>query len=169
MASPENGRATRFTMKPGVSRTRTGSFPMASARAMAAWIAASPEASPSTTSTSRIAGTGLKKCMPTTRSARPARAPICVTESAEVLVASTTSARHSRSSRSNSPRFSSRSSGAASMTKSTAAKSPRVVVVVMRPRIPATWALAMRPRLTCRSRSACTRRRAPVRAPGSMS
>ena len=45
-------------------------------------------ASPRTTSTSRIRGAGLKKCRPTTRSGRRSAAAIAVTESDDVLVAS---------------------------------------------------------------------------------
>ena len=46
---------------------------------------------PATTSTSRITGAGLKKCMPTTRDGIGVRAAISVTDSEEVLVASTQS------------------------------------------------------------------------------
>ena len=66
---------------------------MRSATSVAAASASGAVASPATTSTSRISGGGLKKCMPQTRSGRSAPAAIAVTESEEVLVASTASGR----------------------------------------------------------------------------
>ena len=73
---------------------------------------------PATTSSSSISGTGLKKCMPTTRSGRAAAAASAVTGSEDVFVASTASASQISDRRANSSRFSSRSSGAASITSS---------------------------------------------------
>ena len=79
-------------------------------------------------STSGISGAGLKKCMPTTRSGVDVAAAISVTESADVLVASTASGRQMRSSSAKSSCFGARSSTIASITRSQSAKSARSVV-----------------------------------------
>ncbi len=55
-------------------------------------IAAGPERSPTTTSTSGILWTGLKKCIPTTRSGCGVRSPMASTDNDEVLLARTVSA-----------------------------------------------------------------------------
>ena len=81
-----------------------------------------------TISTSGISGAGLKKCIPTTRSGRSVAAAISVTESAEVLVASTASGRQIRSSSAKSSRFGASSSTIASITRSQPARSARSVV-----------------------------------------
>jgi hypothetical protein len=91
------------------------SFASASAR--------SPVWSAGITSSSRISGGGLKKCMPTTFSGRAAAPASEVTGIDEVLVASTTSSPQTIESAPKRSRFRSRRSGAASMTMSHGARS----------------------------------------------
>ena len=121
------GRAQRLATKPIASRARIGVRPIAAPASVAAARAGSALASPATISTSFIAGGGLKKCMPTIRSGRSASAAIAVTESEEVFVASTVSGPQTASRRANSSRFSSSSSGAASITRSHPARSSSAV------------------------------------------
>ena len=90
--SSANGRLQRLTMNPGASVQRTGVRPIRSATSTVAASAGSAVDSPATTSTSFISAGGLKKCMPQIRSGRAASAAIALTESEEVLVASTASA-----------------------------------------------------------------------------
>ena len=87
--------------------------------------ARSPEAAPATTSTSLITGAGLKKCIPTTRSGPGTPAAISVTESDEVLVASTQAGSTAAATEPSSSSFSSSRSGAASITSSAGASCPR--------------------------------------------
>ena len=75
-----------------------------------------------------MSGAGLKKCMPTTRSGVEVAEAISVTESAEVFVASTASARQTRSSSAKSSCFGASSSTIASITTSQSAMSPISVV-----------------------------------------
>ena len=82
-----SGIRIRLTMKPGVSLQATGSLPSRWANANAVSKASSLVCAVRTTSTSGSTGAGLKKCMPTTRSGVCVASAICVTESAEVLVA----------------------------------------------------------------------------------
>src|SRR5207249_1497203 len=92
IASRPSAKPNRLEAKPGESLTTIGSFPSALAYVTArsrdwevvcVWV---------TTSTSFMASTGLKKCMPTTRPGSRAAAAIAATESEEVLVASKASA-----------------------------------------------------------------------------
>ena len=69
-ASRPNGRLQRLTRKPGPSAATITCLPIASPVARASASAASEDCSPATTSSRRITGGGLKKCMPTTRSGR---------------------------------------------------------------------------------------------------
>ncbi len=87
-----------------------------------------------TTSTRRMTGAGLKKCMPMTRSGRPLDAAIWVTGSEEVLVASTVDAGQIPSRSANSAALTSSRSGTASITRSAAASASRSVVKPTRPR-----------------------------------
>ena len=87
-----------------------------------------------TTSSSGITATGLKKWNPTTRSGCSSRPAIAVTESDEVLVASTVSGPTTFSRSAKTCAFSSGSSNTASMTKSVPAKSARSSVPRSRPR-----------------------------------
>ena len=103
-------------------------MPIRSPSANAASKGSSSVSSARTISTSGISGAGLKKCIPTTRPGEDVAAAISVTESAEVLVASTASGRQIRSSSAKSSRFGSSSSTIASITTSQSAKSPSSVV-----------------------------------------
>ena len=91
---PANGRPQRLTRKPGPSTATITCLPIASPAARATASARSPVCSARITSSSRISGGGLKKCMPTTFSGRCAAPAIAVTGIDEVLVASTVSAPH---------------------------------------------------------------------------
>ncbi len=115
--SSPNGRLHRFTRKPGPSTASITTLPIASPVARATASASSEDCSPATTSSSRISGAGLKKCIPTTRSGRLAAPAIAVTSSEEVLDASThCSETTSLESVPNNWCLSSRRSGAASIT-----------------------------------------------------
>ena len=138
---------------------------------------AAADSAPATTSTSSISAGGLKKCMPTTRSGRGGSAAIAVTGSEEVLVASTRLGPQTAASAANSSRFSSRFSGAASITSSQSARSSRLArgadpACSPRRRRPRSSALARRPwSAPARSRSMprLERRRRPGRAGASRS
>src|SRR5215212_696597 len=126
-ASRPKGRLQRLTRKPGPSAASMTCLPIARPSSRTRSSAASPDAAPATTSTSRITGAGLKKCMPTTRSGPGTPAAISVTESDDVFVASTQSGPAASATRESSSRLSSSDSGAASMTISapaSAASSP---------------------------------------------
>ncbi len=86
-----------------------------------------------TSSSNRMIGGGLKKCIPMTRSGRLVTMARSTIGSEEVLEARTTSGRVSSSSRRNRPSFVSMSSVAASRTRSASDTSSRSVVAVIRP------------------------------------
>ena len=65
-----NGMRIRFETKPGKSRASAGVLPRSTARAVIAAAVSSEVSRPRITSTSFSTGTGLKKCMPITRSGR---------------------------------------------------------------------------------------------------
>ena len=122
-ASSMNGRATRLATNPIRSAARIGSRLIARATSVAVASVSSDVSSPATISTRRIRGGGLKKCIPQTRSGRSIPAAIAVTDREEVLVARIASGPQTSSSLANRLRFSSRSSGAASITSSQSARS----------------------------------------------
>ena len=80
-------------------------------------------AGPAITSTSAMSGTGLKKCIPTTRSGRVAAAAIAPPTGCSCWSPGSSSGSAAASSRRNASRLSSRSSGIASTTRSAAASS----------------------------------------------
>jgi hypothetical protein len=80
-----------------------------------------------------MTGTGEKKWVPTTRSGRVVAAAMSVMGMAEVLDASTTSGRASRSRSAKTARLTSSVSYTASTTRSACATTPRSVVQAMRP------------------------------------
>ena len=82
----------RLTMKPGVERACTATLPHTLESRKMASATAGAVCRPDTTSTSFISGTGLKKCMPTSRCGWCRPLAMAVTEMDEVLVASTQSA-----------------------------------------------------------------------------
>ena len=85
-------------------------------KAISAGISAGSVRRPPITSTSRISGGGLKKCRPQTRSGLAQPAAISVTDSEDVLVASTASGAMRFSISRNSSRLASRFSTMASIT-----------------------------------------------------
>jgi hypothetical protein len=78
-ASLMNGIRIRFETKPGKSLATAGVLPRSSASATIAEAVSSDVSRPRTISTSFSTGTGLKKCIPITRSGRS------VTEASEVI------------------------------------------------------------------------------------
>ncbi len=82
-------RPAWLTMKPGVSCARTGVWPMARTSASSRSHTAMSVRRPGTISTTFISGAGLKKCSPAKRSGCCSWAASAVTDSDEVLVAST--------------------------------------------------------------------------------
>ncbi len=120
-------------MKPGLSLARIGVRPMREPTSVVAARASSLESAVATTSTSFISAGGLKKCMPTTRSGPGVSAAIAVTGSEEVLLARIVSGPQASASAANSLRFSSRSSGAASITRSHSPRSSRLGAAPTRP------------------------------------
>jgi hypothetical protein len=149
------GRAQRLATKPVESRARMGVRPIRSATPVVAARASSELSSPATTSTSSISAGGLKKCMPTTRSGPGTAEAIAVTESEDVLVASTALGPQTLASRSNRCRFRSRSSGAASIASS----HPSSTSMIVSPR--SLFSAAVASSSVQRSRS--TPRRMPLR------
>ena len=125
------GTSRRFTAKPGESPTGTAVLPSASVRASMRATVASLVCSARITSTSLSTGTGLKKCMPTTRSGRSQTPARRVSDSDEVLEARIASWVRRLRSR-NSFSLSAGCSGAASMITSHSRSASRVVVVSRR-------------------------------------
>ena len=122
--SRPNGRLQRLTRNPGPSTASITILPIASPAARATARASGEDSTPATTSSRRIRGAGLKKCMPTTRSGPLAPVATAVTSSEEVLVASTQLwSTTSADRRANSSCLSSSRSGAASITSSQGARS----------------------------------------------
>ena len=130
--SSVKGRARRLAMKPGLSLARIGVRPMRAPTSAAASSAAGEESAVATTSTSFISAGGLKKCMPTTRSGCGTSAAIAVTGSEEVLLARIAPGPQASARPANSSRFSPRSSGAASTTRSHSPRSPMLVAAPTR-------------------------------------
>ena len=111
-----DGRATRFTMNPGVADAWTTCLPQSCASLVTAAATAGSVARPLTTSTSRITGAGLKKCRPTRRPGWLSPAAMAVGDSEEVLVASTQSGATTFSRSANRACLTARSSATASIT-----------------------------------------------------
>ena len=100
---------------------------------------------PDTTSTSFISGTGLKKCMPTSRAGCTMPFASAVTEIDEVLVAITASSLNRPSSSANSARFVASCSTIASTTSRASAASCKVATGVMRASVASTAATSSLP------------------------
>ena len=166
-ASPPNGRPQRFTRKPGPSRATITVLPIASPTALAIASARSPVCSAAITSSSRISGGGLKKCMPTTLSGRAAADASELTRIDEVLVASTADSPQISDSRPNSSRFSSIRSGAASITSSQPASASSEGARVRRSPAECACSAVQRPRSAPFSRPERTRSRPLSSASGS--
>ena len=103
-------------MKPGADCTWATTLPHDVASSAIAATATGSVSSPRTTSTRRIAGTGLKKCMPTTRDGAAVRAAISVIDSEEVLVARIASSPKCSRASAKTDSFTSRFSTTASIT-----------------------------------------------------
>ena len=86
-ASSKYGNKTRFTRNPGLSRTMTGTFPICRTNARLRSRVSSDVCLATTTSTSFIRLTGLKKCNPITCSGETVTSASSLTGSAEVFVA----------------------------------------------------------------------------------
>src|SRR5215467_8238757 len=90
MASLIMGINTLLDTKPGKSLTSTGVFSIDRASSLVVWQVSSEVASPRTTSTNVIIGTGFIKCMPITLSGRFVFDAIFVIEIEDVFEASIT-------------------------------------------------------------------------------
>src|SRR3954468_24473274 len=156
-ASAPNGRPQRLTRKPGPSEATITRLPMASPTAFAISSARSPVWVAAITSTRCISGGGLKKCIPTTFSGRPAALASELTRIEDVLVASTVSGPHTCEMRSNSSRFSSIRSGAASITSSHCDSSSSDAASTSRVSASAASSSLQRPRSAPFASPRCTR------------
>ncbi len=119
-------------MKPALSPHTTGVLPSFSTSTVTESTAAGSVTTVRTTSTSCWTGAGLKKCTPSTRRGFAVATEISVTESEEVLVASTVSWRVMLSSWSKIERLRSRSSQTASTTRSASATAAMSVPTLIR-------------------------------------
>ena len=138
----------RLTMKPGVLRAVTGTLPQALARVPMASATSGRVCRPVTTSTSFISGTGLKKCMPTSRPGRCSPLAMAVMLIDEVLLASTASSLSSASSCWNRPRLAASCSTMASTTSLADAACCRLATGVMRASVASTASSLSRPLAT---------------------
>ena len=117
MASLIIGIRMRFAINPGESLTSTGSLPIWRPTSKARSRAVSEVSRPRMTSRRVISATGLKKCIPMTRSGREVAPAMRVIEMEEVFVASTVPLDATRSSSLKSASLISGFSVAASMTR----------------------------------------------------
>jgi hypothetical protein len=101
------GISTRLTTKPQLSLETRAVLPIEAVSDTIASLTASVVCNARITSTSAITGTGLKKCMPTTRDGSLEAAAMRVTEIDDVLVAKIASGRQIASSSRMMPAFSS--------------------------------------------------------------
>ena len=124
------GNSSAFTTNPAWSFTVTAVLPHASTNARASASVASDVVIAGTSSTSDMAGAGLKKWMPHTRSGRPVTIAISTTGSVDVLVARIADGVHTRSSSRKSSCFAARSSTIDSRTRSHAASSSSAVTAL---------------------------------------
>ena len=125
--------SSRLTTNAGASVTSTQDFFSGLPTANAVASVASSVCSARTISSSGITATGLKKWKPTTRSGCSSSAAISVTDSEEVLVASTHSGETTASSSAKTCFLTASSSKTASMTKSASAKAALSSEPVTRP------------------------------------
>src|SRR5208282_4313130 len=139
---------------PGASFTSTGVFSSFTASSRTVSNVVCEVARPRITSTSFITGTGLKKCIPITLSARPVSAPIFVIEIEDVFVARITSG-FGFIRRSSSRKISaliSNFSVAASIARSQSASFARSMTALMRPSVETLSAAVILLLATSRSR-----------------
>ena len=121
-------------------------MPIASPSARAVATVASLVSMPGITSTSRISGAGLKKCIPTTFAGSDAALAMNVTGIDEVFVAITASEPQIAERSWKSSRFSSSRSGAASITKSQPSSPSSAAAVCRRVAAASASSLLQRPR-----------------------
>ncbi|CPU66102.1 Uncharacterised protein [Mycobacteroides abscessus] len=145
---PMSRMSRRLTTNPGRSATSTAVLRSFFVMANAVARAASSVFAAWMISTSGIWATGLKKCIPTTRSGCCRSAAISVIDSADVLVSSTASGDRTPSSSAKTFFLSPRISVTASMTTSQPAKSPSSVVPCTEPTMRAPVSADMRPERT---------------------
>ena len=124
-----NGMRIRFATKPATSRASTGSLPSSRASATIAAAVSSEVDSARITSTRRSTGTGLKKCIPITRSGLPVTAASEAIGIELVFEARIASAGSARSASRNSRRLTWASSTTASISRS-ASTSPSTGVIL---------------------------------------
>ena len=118
-----NGIRIRLETKPGKSFAWAGTLPSSSARAVIAAAVSSEVWTARITSTSFSTGTGLKKCMPITRSGRPVTAASEVIGIEDVFDASTALSGSSWSARRNRSSLTAASSITASISRSAGTRS----------------------------------------------
>ena len=140
-----------MTTNPAWSFTVTGSLPHAAANATAVAIVSSDAVIGRTISTNDIAGAGLKKWIPQTRSGRPVSMASSTTGSVDVFVATIVPSGQIRSSSVKRCFLTARSSTTDSTTRSTSASASRSVAVVTRPRICSRSSSVRFPFSTCRA------------------
>lgn len=134
----------------------------------ARWTTSSSVASATTTSTSRLAGTGLKKCRPMTRAGRSRTAASCPIDRLLVLLANTASSATTVSMLAKTRVLRSRSSGTASTTKPQPTSDCGAFEISRRPRTSSTDPVSV-PRSALRRTASRTRSRASEAASGSAS
>ncbi len=137
-------------MNPARSPMTTGALPSFSRNATTSVTTSGSVITVRTTSTSLSTGAGLKKCVPTTLPGRLVWAAISVTDSAEVLEASTVAGGQIRSSAPRISALSGRSSGTASTTRSQSASAASEVPQLIRPSSAACSAAPSLPLATAR-------------------
>ena len=130
--SGTKARPTWLTRKAGLSVHSTGSRVMRRPIAVMASVTHGAVLRPGMISTRRMSGTGLKKCMPPTRSGRLHFEAIAVMGSEEVLEAMMVSGEASSSSLANSACLASRRSMMASTMTLALATSSRLLATAMR-------------------------------------
>src|SRR5260370_27771870 len=150
MAALRYGKKSAFKMKPAWSFDFTGVLPHARANCQAVSKVSGDVVSAGTPSTSGMTAAGLKKCIPSTRSALDTETASSRTGSVEVLVASTVPAEQAASSSENSCFLASRSSTTDSSTNSQYSSSARSVTALTRPRIASASAAVSLPFSTWR-------------------
>ncbi len=156
-------------MKPGVDAARTGVLPQAAANAYTACATAGSVARPEITSTSGISGTGLKKCMPTTRPGCLRPVPSAVIDNDDVFEARMHPGAATFSMLAKSSRLAARSSAMASITSPATQVSASVTTVVMRASAASASAAARRPLAVSRCSASAMARLAASAAPKRMS
>jgi hypothetical protein len=145
-----------LTTNAGASATSTQLFFSDLPTEKAVASVASSVCSARTTSSRGRTATGLKKCSPTTRSGCSSFDAISVTDSAEVLVASTHSGETIASTSANTCCLTDSSSKTASMTRSASAKTSLDSEPVTRPLSWLSLSWFSRPRRASLSSSPCT-------------